>query len=102
MSRVCQGPRWSSTPGLQCEEQSSLESDMGELIGNDDPAEDPQAIAIRDRFKRPIVDFSNQFSAGQHAKIQPQSCEPPYETKNPIGPVGFLERYSVILHESPQ
>src|SRR5882757_628959 len=66
MSRKRQGPQWSSTRGSQREEQLGLESNMGELIGNDGPAEDLQALAIRSRFKRAIIDFPNQFSAGQH------------------------------------
>jgi hypothetical protein len=102
MNRLRQGPQRSGTPGSQREKQLSLESDMGEFIGNDSLAEDPQALAIRRRFKRAIIDLSNQLSAGQHGYIQLQSGEPPYPTKNPVGPVSFLERYSVILHESPQ
>src|SRR5882757_138814 len=66
MSRLPQGPPRSSTLRSQREKQLSLESDMGELIGNDGSAEDLQALAIGSRFKRAIIDFSNQFSAGQH------------------------------------
>ena len=66
MRRVRQGTQRSGTPGSQREEQLSLESDVGELIGNDGSAEDSQALAIRGRFERAIIDFSNQFSAGQH------------------------------------
>jgi hypothetical protein len=102
MRRLRQGPQWSSTPGSQPEEQLSLESDMGELIGNDGPAEDLQAFAVRGRFKRAIIDFSNQFGARQHGQIELQSGESPNHTKDPIGPIRFLERNSVILHESAQ
>jgi hypothetical protein len=66
MNRLRQGPQRSSTPGSQREEQLSLESDVSELIGDDGSAEHSQALAIRSRFKRAIINFSNQFSAGQH------------------------------------
>jgi hypothetical protein len=102
MGRVRQGPQRSGTPGSQREKQLSLESDMGEFIGNNGSAEDSQALAIRRRFKGAVIDLANQFSAAQDRYIQLQSGESPYQTKNPIGPVSFLERYSVILHESPQ
>jgi hypothetical protein len=45
---------------------------------------------------------SNELSADEHAYIEPQSGESPYKTKNPIRPVGSLQRHPVILHESPQ
>jgi hypothetical protein len=66
MGRVRQGPQRGGTRGSQREEQLSLESDMGEFIGNDGSAEDSQALAIGCRFKCAIIDLSNQFSAGQH------------------------------------
>src|SRR5258708_3374756 len=75
---------------------------MHELVGDEGSAENLQALAIRDRFERAIIDVANQLSADQHAYIEPQSGESPYKAKNPIRPVGTLQRYAVILHESPQ
>src|SRR5580704_7084217 len=75
---------------------------MGELVGNDGSAEDLQTLAIRHRFECTIVNISNQFSADEHAYIEPQSGASPYEPKNPIRPVGSLQRYPVIPHENPQ
>jgi hypothetical protein len=45
---------------------------------------------------------SDQLSADEHAYVEPQSGKSPYKAKNPIRPVGSLERHPVILHESPQ
>src|SRR5258707_14378489 len=75
---------------------------MHELVGDEGSAENLQALAIRDRFERAIIDVANQLSADEHAYIEPQSGEPPYKAKNPIRPVATLQRHPVILHESPQ
>src|SRR5258708_1037341 len=75
---------------------------MHELVGDEGSAENLQALAIRDRFERAIIDVTNQLSADEHAYIEPQSGESPYKAKNPIRPVGTLQRHPVILHESPQ
>jgi hypothetical protein len=96
------GAQRSGTAGSQLKQQLGFESDMGEFIGNDGSAKNLQALAIRDRFKRAIIHLPNQFGADEHAYVQLQSGEPPYESKNSIGTVGFLRPDSVILHESPQ
>src|SRR5580700_4008674 len=75
---------------------------MSELVGNEGSAENAQALAIRNRFECTIIYVPNQFSADEHAYMQLQSGESPYETKNPIRPVGPLQRHPVILHEVPQ
>jgi hypothetical protein len=56
-------------PGSQCEEQLRLESDMGELVGNDVSAKNSQALAIRHRFECAIIYVSYQLSADEHAYI---------------------------------
>src|SRR5258708_17031150 len=75
---------------------------MHELVGDEGSAENLQALAIRDRFERAIIDVTNQLSADEHAYIEPQSGESPYEAKHPIRPVATLQRHPVILHESLQ
>ncbi len=75
---------------------------MGELVGNDGSAEISQALAIGNRFQCAIIYGPNQLGADEHVYIQLQSGEPPYATKNPIRPVGFLQRHPMILYESPQ
>jgi hypothetical protein len=102
MDRACHGPRRGAAAGLQGQQQLRLESDMGELIGNESAAENLQAAAIRGRFKRAVIDGPDELGADENAEVQLQSCEPPYATKSPIGPVGALHSQAVILHESPQ
>jgi len=102
MSRARQRQPPSGVPGSQREQQLRLESDMGELVGNDGSAENLQALAIRNRFERAIIYVSNHLSADEHGYVELQSGESPYTTKDPIRPVGSLQRYPVILHESPQ
>src|ERR1700733_16184420 len=75
---------------------------MGELVGNDGSAEDLQALAIRSGFECAIIYVSDELSADEHAYVEPQSGKSPYKAKNPIRPVGSLQRHPVILHESPQ
>jgi hypothetical protein len=99
---ACQGLKPSGTPGSHGENQLRLEADMGEFVGNYGSAENLQALAIGNRFERAIIDVSNQLGADEHADIEPQSGEPPHETKNPVGPIAALRRDVVILHESPQ
>jgi hypothetical protein len=75
---------------------------MREFVGNDGSTQNLQALAIRNCFERAIIDISNQLGTDEHAHIEPQSGEPPYKTKDPIGPVGSLQRHAMIVHENPQ
>jgi hypothetical protein len=75
---------------------------MGELIGNDAAAENAQAFAIRNRFECTVIYVSNQLGTDQRAEIELEPGESSYLAKNPIGPIGSLQRHPVILHESLQ
>jgi len=100
--RAGHGPRRSVTAGSHAEQQLRLESDMGELIGDQGTAENLQALAVRGGFQRAVIDGSNKLGADENAEIQLQPREPSQATKSPIGPVGGLQRQPVILHEGPQ
>jgi hypothetical protein len=94
--------RGSAAAGSQGRQQLRLEADMGELIGNESAAENLQAPAIRDRFKRAVIDGPDELGADENAERQLKPRKPSYAAKKPIRPVGPLQRHPVILHESPQ
>jgi len=102
MERACHGPQRSAAAGSHGQQQLRLESDMGELIGNESATENLQAPAIRSRLQCAVIDGPNQLGADENGEIQLQPRKPSYATKNPIRPVASLQRYAVILHEGPQ
>ena len=61
-----------------------------------------QAFAIRNRFECTVIYVSNQLGTDQRADIELEPGESSYLAKNPIGPIGSLQRHPVILHESLQ
>jgi len=93
---------WRGPARSQREKQLRFESNVGEFIGYEHAAQQPQAPAPRGGFQCSIEYNPDQLGADEYMQVQLKTREPSHTTKHPIGPVAALERDMIILHEGPK